>query len=78
MRSRNGNHGSDVMRVCMCLMSILTVKVKHHARIEMINIFLAMIIYRYTVFIGIVYNMHIKRRKKKENERENANDSSFK
>lgn len=57
------------MRVRMCLMSILTVKVEHHARIEMINIFPSMIMYIYThihtVFIGIVYNIE----EKKENER---------
>jgi hypothetical protein len=39
LRSPNGNHGSGMMRVSICLMSILTVKVKHHARIEMINTF---------------------------------------
>jgi len=67
MKSRfpNGNHDSGMMRVCICLMSIQTVKVKHHARIEMINTFLTMIIYLLELFI-------IESTKKKEN------DSSFK
>jgi uncharacterized membrane protein YbjE (DUF340 family) len=65
MRSRNGNHGSGMMNVRMCLISILTVKVKHHARIEMINTFLSMIIYIYTAFIGIVYNRKQKKKEKK-------------
>ena len=57
----------------MCLMSILAVKVKHHARIKMINTFLVMVIFIYTrthiyvhtVFIRTVYNI----KQKKENER---------
>ena len=43
LRSLEGNDGSGMMRVWMCLMSIRTVKVKHHARMEMINTFLSLI-----------------------------------
>ncbi len=50
MRFLNGNHGSGMMRMSMCSMSILTVKVKHHARIEMINTFLSIDVYLSELF----------------------------
>jgi hypothetical protein len=66
MRSRNGNHGSGMMSVCMCLMSILTVKVKHHARIEMINTYLSMIIYIYIQYLLELFIIESRTKKEKE------------
>ena len=45
MRSATGNQNSGKMRVPMCLASIQTVKVKHYARIEMINTLSARTVY---------------------------------